>query len=104
MSEDVVILSGVRTPMGSFGGALKDVAPDALGTMVLEEAIARAGISPAAVEHVVMGQVIQSRPRDAYLARVCAIAAGVPVATPALTLNRLCGSGVQAIISAAQMI
>ncbi len=104
MNRDVVILSGVRTAIGAFGGSLKDLAPADLGKLVIVEAIRRAGLAPDDVQHVVMGQVIQSVPKDAYLARVAAVEAGIPVATPALTLNRLCGSGVQAIISSAQMI
>lgn len=102
--NDVVIVAGTRTAIGGFGGSLKDHAPAELGTLVIKEAISRAGITPADVQHVVMGQVIPSGPQDAYLARVAAVNAGVPVQAPALTLNRLCGSGVQAIISAAQMI
>ncbi len=102
--NDVVILSGVRTAIGDFGGSLKDVAPWELGRIVIAEAIKRAGIEPGHVEHVVLGQVIQSEPSDAYVSRIAAIAAGIPDRTPALTLNRLCGSSVQAIISAAQMI
>ncbi|UNK79600.1 beta-ketothiolase BktB [Sphingopyxis granuli] len=102
--NDVVILSGVRTAIGDFGGSLKDVAPWELGRIVITEAIKRAGIEPGDVGHVVLGQVIQSEPRDAYVSRVAAIAAGIPDRTPALTLNRLCGSSVQAIVSAAQMI
>ncbi|MGE0774047.1 MAG: beta-ketoacyl synthase N-terminal-like domain-containing protein, partial [Sphingomonadaceae bacterium] len=102
--NDVVILSGVRTAIGDFGGSLKDVAPWELGRIVMAEAIKRAGIEPGDVGHVVLGQVIQSEPRDAYVSRVAAIAAGIPDRTPALTLNRLCGSSVQAIVSAAQMI
>jgi len=102
--EDVFIVGAVRTAIGDFGGALKDVAPAELGTKVVAEAIRRAGIEPSDVQHVVLGQVIQSEPKDAYLARVVAVNAGVPTSAPALTLNRLCGSGVQAIISAAQML
>jgi acetyl-CoA C-acetyltransferase len=102
--EDVFIVGAVRTAIGDFGGALKDVAPAELGTKVGAEAIRRAGIEPSDVQHVVLGQVIQSEPKDAYLARVVAVNAGVPTSAPALTLNRLCGSGVQAIISAAQML
>lgn len=102
--NDVVILSGARTAIGDFGGSLKDVAPWELGRIVIAEAIKRSGIEPADVQHVVLGQVIQSEPRDAYLSRISALAAGVPDTTPALTLNRLCGSSVQAIISVAQMI
>lgn len=104
MSSNIVILSGVRTAIGDFGGALKDIAPAKLGEIVIREAITRAGIAPDKVQHVVMGQVIPTVPQDAYMARVAAINAGIPVDAPALTLNRLCGSAVQAIISAAQMI
>lgn len=102
--SDVLILSGVRTAIGDFGGALKNVPAADLGALVIGEAIARAGIAADAVGHVVMGNVIPSTPSDAYLARVAAVRAGVPVAVPALTVNRLCGSGLQAIISAAQMM
>jgi acetyl-CoA C-acetyltransferase len=102
--QDVVIVSGVRTAIGGFGGSLKDVAPSELGALVIGEAIRRADIAPADVQHVVMGQVIPSEPNDAYLARIAAIRAGIPAEAPAMTLNRLCGSGVQAIVSAAQMI
>ncbi|HEY9580108.1 MAG TPA: beta-ketothiolase BktB [Rhizorhapis sp.] len=103
-TEPIYILSGVRTAIGDFGGGLKDFAPAALGKLVIEEAVKRAGVTPSDVGHVVMGQVIQSDPKDAYLARVAAVDAGLPIEAPALTLNRLCGSGMQAIISAAQMI
>ncbi|MFA7523431.1 MAG: beta-ketothiolase BktB [Halothiobacillaceae bacterium] len=102
--KPVYIISGVRTAIGDFGGALKDIPPAKLGSLVIAEAVKRAGLSPEAVQHVVMGNVIPSEPKDAYLARVAAVNAGVPVAAPALTLNRLCGSAVQAIVSAAQMI
>jgi acetyl-CoA C-acetyltransferase len=102
--EPIYLLSGVRTAIGDFGGSLKDIAAAELGRLVIAEAVARAGLAPDAVEHVVMGNVIPGSPRDAYLARVAAVNAGIPVATPALTVNRLCGSGMQAVISAAQMI
>jgi acetyl-CoA C-acetyltransferase len=102
--QEVFIVGAVRTAIGDFGGALKDFAPSDLGTKVIAEAIRRSGLTPDDVQHVVMGQVIPSGPKDAYLARVAAVNAGVPVSAPALTLNRLCGSGVQAIISAAQMM
>lgn len=104
MLQDVVIVSGVRTAIGDFGGGLKDLAPSELGRQVIAEAVRRAGIAADDVQHVIMGQVIQSEPRDMYLARVAAVGAGIPAAAPALTLNRLCGSGLQAIISAAQTI
>lgn len=102
--NDVVIVAGTRTAVGGFGGSLKDIAPADLGALVIAETVRRAGLTPADVQHVVMGQVIPSGPHDAYLARVAAVKAGLPKEAPALTLNRLCGSGVQAIISAAQMI
>lgn len=104
MTAPVYILSGVRTAIGDFGGGLKDFPPATLGKIVIAEAMSRAGITPDKVQHVVMGNVVQNEPKDAYLARVSAIQAGIPIEAPALTLNRLCGSGVQAIISAAQMI
>jgi acetyl-CoA C-acetyltransferase len=104
MNEEVVLVSAVRTAIGAFGGALKDVAPAELGRIVIVEALNRAGVSPDDVGHVVMGQVMPTAPQDAYLARVAAVKAGIPVSTPALTLNRLCGSGIQAIVSAAQML
>ncbi len=102
--EDVFIVSATRTAIGGFGGSLKDVPPSELGKLVIAEAIRRADLTPEDVQHVVMGQVIQSEPRDMYLSRVAAIGAGIPASAPALTLNRLCGSGLQAIISSAQMI
>ncbi|KQM13801.1 beta-ketothiolase BktB [Novosphingobium sp. Leaf2] len=102
--EDIYIVGGVRTAVGDFGGSLKGFMPAELGTLVAVEALKRAGVEPEAVEHVVIGQVMPTSARDQMLARVIGINAGVPVATPALTLNRLCGSGVQSIISSAQMM
>lgn len=104
MVSEVYVVSGVRTAIGTFGGSLKDKSPGELGTAVTVEALQRAGVAPAEVGHVVFGQVIQTEPADMYLARVAGIKAGIPVETPAFTLNRLCGSGVQAVISAAQGI
>src|SRR5690606_32642427 len=105
MSEhEVVIVSGVRTAIGDFGGSLKDLPPTELGTLVTKEAMLRAGVSGAEVDHVIFGNVIHSEARDMYLSRVVAIQAGIAQQAPALTLNRLCGSGLQAIISAAQGI
>jgi acetyl-CoA C-acetyltransferase len=101
---EVVVLSGVRTAIGDFGGGLKDKPPTELGAAVVREAVKRAGIQPGEVEHVVFGGVIHTDVHDMYLARVAAVNAGIPVETPALTLNRLCGSGLQAIVSAAQTI
>jgi acetyl-CoA C-acetyltransferase len=102
--QDIYIVSGVRTAIGDFGGALKGFMPSDLGAKVVTEALNRAGVAPGDVEHVVFGQVMPSSAKDSMLARVCGLNAGVPVGTPALTLNRLCGSGVQAIVSAAQMM
>jgi acetyl-CoA C-acetyltransferase len=103
-STDVVVLSGVRTPIGRYGGSLKDVPPTELAATVTREAVRRSGVAPNDVGHVVFGNVIHTDVRDMYLARVAAVNGGLPVETPAFTLNRLCGSGLQAIVSAAQMI
>src|ERR687883_364034 len=102
--HEVVVLSGVRTAVGKYGGSLKDQPPTELGALVVREAVRRAGIEPAAVGHVVFGNVIHTDVHDMYLARVAAIKGGLSIDTPALTLNRLCGSGLQAIVSAAQSI
>jgi acetyl-CoA C-acetyltransferase len=102
--EDVYIVSGVRTAVGDFGGSLKGFMPAELGALVAAEALERAGVEAEGVEHIVIGQVMPTSARDQMLARVIGIKAGVPLAVPALTLNRLCGSGVQAIVSAAQMM
>jgi len=102
--REVVVVSGVRTAIGDYGGALKDVAPTRLGALVVKEAVARSGIEPAAVGHVVIGSVIHGEARDMYMSRVAAVEGGIPVGTPCLTVNRLCGSGLQAIVSAAQHI
>jgi len=102
--QDVVIAGAVRTAVGDFGGALKDMAPADLGALVMTESLRRADVAPAEVQHVVVGQVIQTEPRDMYVSRVAAMRAGIPDVTPAMTLNRLCGSGLQAIVSASQMI
>jgi acetyl-CoA C-acetyltransferase len=103
-AKDVFILSAVRTAIGDFGGALQGQPPTHLGAVVAGEAIRRAEVAPNDIGHAVFGNVIHTEPRDAYLARVIAVEAGVPVASPALTVNRLCGSGLQAIVSGAQMI
>jgi acetyl-CoA C-acetyltransferase len=104
MQREVMVVSGVRTAIGDFGGALKDMAPTALGAKVVREALSRASVAGEEVGHVVMGNVIHTEPRDMYLARVAALDAGVGQSAPALTVNRLCGSGLQAIVSAAQAI
>ena len=101
---DVYVVSAVRTAIGTFGGALRETSPGTLGAIVTKAAIERAGIKPDDVGHVVFAQVIPTEPADAYLARVAAVNAGIPVEVPAMTVNRLCGSGLQAIISAAQAI
>ena len=102
--RDVVVLSGVRTAIGKYGGSLKDTPPTELGALVVREAVQRAGVQPAEIGHVVFGNVIHTDVHDMYLARVAAINGGLPVEVPALTVNRLCGSGLQAIVSAAQVI
>ena len=102
--REVVVLSGVRTPVADFGGSLKDVPPTELAGKVVAEAVQRSGLEPADIGHCVVGTVTHSDRRDMYMARVAALKGGLPVETPALTVNRLCGSGLQAVISAAQMI
>jgi len=102
--KHVVVLSGARTAIGDYGGALKHLAPATLAAITIREAITRAGTDPARIGHVVAGHVIPTEARDMYLARVAALEAGLPQQVAALTLNRVCGSGLQAIISAAQMI
>ena len=100
----VYVISATRSAIGSFGGALKDVPLAALATTLVKSAVQRAGVSPDQVGHLVMGNVIPTEPRDAYLSRVAALDAGLPKETPAFNVNRLCGSGLQAIISAAQTL
>jgi len=102
--RDVVILSGVRTPIGDYGGSLKDFPPSELGARVIREAVARAKIDPAEVGQTVLGNVIHTEPKDMYISRVCAVNGGLPHESGAMTVNRLCGSGLQAIVSAAQYI
>jgi len=101
---EVVIASAARTAIGSFGRSLRDVAPTELGATVARAAVERAGIEPDQIEQVVFGNVIHTAPEDMYMARVVGIRAGIPKEAPAFTVNRLCGSGVQAIVSAAQAI
>lgn len=104
MSREVVVVSGVRTAIGSFGGGLKDVPPTQLGALVVRESLRRAKVEGAEVGHVVFGHVINTEPRDMYLSRVAALDGGCSQETPAFNVNRLCGSGLQSIVSAAQAI
>jgi acetyl-CoA C-acetyltransferase len=104
MSREIVILSGVRTAIGGYGGSLKDTPPSEMAATCVREAVARSGIDVKDVGHVVFGNVIHTEGRDQYLARVAGVNGGLPHETPALTLNRLCGSGLQAIITSAQAI
>lgn len=103
-AREVVFVSGVRTAIGTFGGSLKDIPPTKLGAAVVREAVKRAGVDSAEVGSIVFGHIINTEPKDVYMARVAGIDGGLPIETPALTLNRLCGSGLQAIVSAAQQI
>jgi acetyl-CoA C-acetyltransferase len=102
--RDVVVLSAVRTAIGKYGGGLAAVPPCDLGATVVREAVSRAGVEPGQVGHTVFGNVIHTEVRDMYLGRVVSVNGGLPVETPAFTLNRLCGTGLQAIVSAAQAI
>lgn len=101
---DVFVVAARRSAIGTFGGALKDVAPGDLGSALVRSAVADSGVDSSEIDHVAWGQVIQTEPRDAYIARVAAVNGGVSVETPAMTVNRLCGSGLQAVITAAQAI
>jgi acetyl-CoA C-acetyltransferase len=104
MSREVVVVSAARTAIGTFGGSLKDVPPTELGALVVRETLARAGVDGKDVGHVVFGHVVNTEPRDMYLSRVAAINGGCAETTPAFNVNRLCGSGLQAIVSASQAI
>jgi len=102
--REVVILSGVRTAIGDYGGSLKDISPSDLAARVVKEAVSRAKIDPKDVGQCVFGNVIHTEPKDMYISRLACVNGGLPFDTGALTLNRLCGSGMQAIVSAAQYI
>lgn len=101
---DIVLLDGARTAIGTFGGKLAGTPPSALGAHVAKAALERSGVEPGQVGHVVFGSVIPTEPRDAYLSRVAAMDAGIPDTTPAMNVNRLCGSGAQAVVSAVQSL
>lgn len=102
--DDIVILSGARSAIGTFGGSLSGLPLNQVATEVTKAALARAGVEPGQVGTVVFGHVINTEPRDAYLSRVAAMGAGIPDSTPAMNVNRLCGSGAQAIVSAVQAL
>jgi acetyl-CoA C-acetyltransferase len=104
MTREVFVVSAVRTAIGTFGGSLKDTPPTALGALVVRESLARAKVSGDDVGHVVFGHVVNTEPRDMYLSRVAALDGGCAQGTPAFNVNRLCGSGLQAVVSAAQSI
>jgi acetyl-CoA C-acetyltransferase len=103
-NREVVVLSAVRTAIGKFGGALKDIPPSELAAKVVCQGVQRSGLSKADIGHVVIGNVIHTEGKDMYLARVAALRGGLDIETPALTLNRMCGSGLQAIVTAADTI
>ena len=102
--REVVVVSGVRTAIGTYGGSLKDTPPTELAAQVVRESLARAGVEGKDVGHVVFGHVLNTEPKDMYLSRVAAINGGCVEDTPAFNVNRLCGSGLQAIVSASQAI
>ena len=103
-AREIVVLSGVRTAIGDYGSALKDIPPSELAAQVIREAVKRAGVDPKQVGAMALGNVIHTEAKDMYISRVAALKAGLPQESTALTVNRLCGSGLQAIVSAAQMI
>lgn len=104
MTKDIVILDGARTAIGTFGGALAGISPIDLGTVAAKAALERSGIGGGQIGHVAFGHVINTEPRDMYLSRVAAMQAGIPDTVPAMNINRLCGSGVQAIVSVVQSL
>ena len=104
MTNEIVILDGARTAIGTFGGSLAGVAPTDLGATVADAAMKRSGVEPDQIGHVAFGHVINTEAKDMYLSRVAAMNAGIPESTPAMNVNRLCGSGVQAIVSVVQSL
>ncbi|MGD8745103.1 MAG: beta-ketoacyl synthase N-terminal-like domain-containing protein, partial [Gammaproteobacteria bacterium] len=103
-NKEIVVLSAVRTAIGTYGGSLAGTPPTELAATCVKAAVERAGIEPADVGHAAFGNVIHTEPKDMYLSRVAAVKGGLPVETPAVTVNRLCGSGLQAVVSAAQLL
>jgi len=101
---EIFIVGGARTAIGTFGGGLASLRPAELGAIVIREAVARAGLTPDKIGNVVIGTVVTTQPKDVYVSRLAAVNAGIPISVPAMNVNRLCGSGLQAIISAAQGI
>ncbi len=104
MAREVFVVGAARTAIGTFSGSLKDIPPIDLATTAVKAAVARAGVDPTKVGHMAMGTVVLTEPRDCYLSRVAAVNAGLPKETPAFNVNRLCGSGLQAIVSVSQAI
>lgn len=104
LPRDVFVVAAARTAIGTFGGSLKDTAPADLAALVVRAALERSGVTPERVGHLAMGTVVTTEPRDCYLSRLAAVNAGLPKEVPAFNVNRLCGSGLQAIVSAAQAI
>ena len=104
MSRQVVVVNGARTAIGTFGGSLKDISPSDLAARIVKEAVSRSGVDPQQVGHLVLGHVVHTEPKDQYISRLAAVNGGLPHECSALTVNRLCGSGLQAIVSAAQTI
>ncbi|MEK8052304.1 acetyl-CoA C-acyltransferase family protein [Ideonella sp. DXS22W] len=104
LPRDIFVVSAARSAIGTFGGSLKDTAPTDLATLIVKAALERSGVAPDQVGHLAMGTVVTTEPRDCYLSRLAAVNAGLPKETPAFNVNRLCGSGLQAIVSAAQAI
>jgi acetyl-CoA C-acetyltransferase len=102
--RDILILDGARTPIGTFGGSLANTTPIDLASSVTKAALERSGVEGPQIGHVAFGHVINTEPRDMYLSRVAALDAGISEETPAMNVNRLCGSGVQAIVSIIQSI
>ena len=104
MNKEIVIVDGTRTAIGTFGGSLASLSPSELGAIVIEKAIEKSGVDPSCIGHVAMGNVINTEAKDMYLSRVASMNAGVPEGVPAMNVNRLCGSGVQAIVSVIQSL